>query len=414
MGSGGHRETMGRRQMSRVESSSGGMYTKVGFALALATVWVFANLAAGCSDDDGDRTSGPECGDSVAEGQETCDGFDLRGETCVSQGFGGGTLICKADCSDFDTSGCSEQPVCGDDMAAGAEVCDGVDLEGETCVSQGFGSGTLICLPDCSGFDTSGCNEQPVCGDDMAAGAEVCDGVDLRGETCVTQGFGGGTLACFPDCSGFDTSGCNLEPDCGDGEAAGAEVCDGEDLRGETCVTQGFEGGTLACLSDCSGFDTSGCNLQPNCGDDMAAGAEVCDGEDLRGETCVTQGFGGGTLACLSDCSGFDTSDCTTEIVCGDGVAAGSEVCDAPDLRGETCVTQGFGSGTLGCLPDCSDFDTTGCSLEPVCGDGVATGSEVCDAPDLRGETCISLGFSDGTLGCLPDCSDFDTAACIP
>ncbi len=52
---------------------------------------------------------------------------------------------------------------------------------------------------------TSGCLQ---CGDNSIGGTEVCDGTDLGGETCGTQGFDGGTLACNGTCDGFDTSGC--------------------------------------------------------------------------------------------------------------------------------------------------------------------------------------------------------------
>jgi len=39
---------------------------------------------------------------------------------------------------------------------SGAELCDGVDLNGQSCASLGFSSGTLACGPGCT-FDTSGC-----------------------------------------------------------------------------------------------------------------------------------------------------------------------------------------------------------------------------------------------------------------
>jgi hypothetical protein len=48
------------------------------------------------------------------------------------------------------------------------------------------------------------------CGDGAidACGGELCDGADLGGATCGTQGFpGGGTLSCTPSCE-FDTSAC--------------------------------------------------------------------------------------------------------------------------------------------------------------------------------------------------------------
>lgn len=55
----------------------------------------------------------------------------------------------------------TEAPVCGNDIKEAGEVCDGIDLGGETCVSQGFESGTLICAVGCGSFDTSGCSYVP-------------------------------------------------------------------------------------------------------------------------------------------------------------------------------------------------------------------------------------------------------------
>ena len=148
------------------------------------------------------------CGDDTIRETETCDGIDLAGNTCADFGFTGGTLGCLSDCSSFDTSGCSGGPVCGDNAAEPPEVCDGTDLAGEDCASQGFAGGTLGCKADCTGFDTGGCTSGPVCGDDAAEPPEVCDGTDLAGEDCASQGFAGGTLGCEADCTGFDTGGC--------------------------------------------------------------------------------------------------------------------------------------------------------------------------------------------------------------
>ena len=53
--------------------------------------------------------------------------------------------------------GDSTLAVCGDNLRQGSEVCDGTALGGQTCQSQGFTSGTLICNLTCDGFDTSTC-----------------------------------------------------------------------------------------------------------------------------------------------------------------------------------------------------------------------------------------------------------------
>ena len=72
-------------------------------------------------------------------------------------------------------------------------------------------------------------------------------------------------------------------------------------------------------LDACSGGGGGG-----TCGDGVIDAGEDCDGSNLGGQTCQSQGFGGGTLACTSGCQ-FDTSGC---------VAA----CDPP---GAACTTNG-------------------------------------------------------------------------
>jgi len=124
--------------------------------LALCCVWVFTLLPS-CDGEDpiGSRT----CGNGTVEAGESCDGANLRGYTCVDLGYAAGTLGCADDCGDFDFSGCDEPvgPVCGNNSAQGAEVCDGSDLRGKTCVTQGWDGGILRCNAGCGGYDTTGC-----------------------------------------------------------------------------------------------------------------------------------------------------------------------------------------------------------------------------------------------------------------
>ncbi|HLC66673.1 MAG TPA: hypothetical protein VJK52_03465 [Candidatus Nanoarchaeia archaeon] len=49
-----------------------------------------------------------------------------------------------------------------------------------------------------------------------------------------------------------------------------------------------------------------------SCGDSVVEPGEDCDGNDLNGSTCTSEGFSSGTIACLSNCS-FNTSQCTGE-----------------------------------------------------------------------------------------------------
>jgi len=48
------------------------------------------------------------------------------------------------------------------------------------------------------------------------------------------------------------------------------------------------------------------------------------------------------------------------------------------------------------------------------CGNNVKEQGEVCDGIDLAGQTCETLGYQSGSLGCNADCSAFSTCRCVP
>ena len=201
------------------------------------------------------------------------------------------------------------------------------------------------------------------CGDGVIAGAEKCEPTDLDGKTCESLGFGDGTLGCQENCLEFDTSQCGASATCGDNKIDGTDVCDGDDLGGETCITQGFEPGTLKCQANCAGFDTSECGASASCGDSNIDNGEVCDGKNLNGRTCGDEGFEEGDLACSADCKSFDTSDCYTPCTpeCGDRVCGPDPVC------GESC---GECTGDWEICNDAGQCEKT-CDLEPITADKV-------------------------------------------
>jgi len=359
-------------------------------------------------------TNQSACGDGFVDPGEDCDG--TVGElTCTSIGHYNalGTLRCNPNCT-FDVTDCGG--TCGDgtlDVEDG-ELCDTVDLGSATCASLGYYGGVLGCADDCLEYNEADCASAGRCGDGVlhAGNGELCDDDMLAGETCESQGFLGGTLACRTDCLAFDTSGCAGA--CGDGEiqTEGGEVCDGANLDAQTCLTLGYYGGDLSCAQNCLAFNLASCELAGRCGDDaiQISYGETCDGDNLGVETCLTQGFYSGTLACDTPTCSLDTTGCSGR--CGDGVLQlANEQCDGSELDGETCVTLGYNPGPLACTGLCT-FDISGC--DGRCGDGIIqSSSEDCEGTNLGGRTCATIGFLfGGSLSCIAaDCA-FNWSAC--
>ncbi|MCH7779436.1 MAG: hypothetical protein IH848_01195 [Acidobacteria bacterium] len=108
---------------------------------------------------------------------------------------------------------------CGNNIQEGTELCDGIDLGGETCQTQGFDAGTLVCAFGCQGFDTSGCRR-------FECPNSICE--PSAGEDCIS---------CPDDCNGIQSGNPSLQYCCGDGDGDAPVDC--SDTRctagGNTC-----------------------------------------------------------------------------------------------------------------------------------------------------------------------------------
>src|SRR3989344_5690195 len=56
-----------------------------------------------------------------------------------------------------------------------------------------------------------------------------------------------------------------------------------------------------------------------------------------------------------------------SEYVCGDGEIDSNEVCDGDNVGGESCASQGYNSGVLFCSSNCMSFNYSSCSAGTVC-----------------------------------------------
>lgn len=118
---------------------------------------------------------------------------------------------------------------------------------------------------------------------------------------------------------------------------------------------------------------------QPNiCGDETAREGEICDGTDLGGETCESQGLCGGDLGCTADCSALDPAGCTGMVFGngqdGDVVVSGTVNLNMhPIAEGRSCSDGGDAvSYNVDALGD--DFADLSSLVSPGC---LAPGDEV-------------------------------------
>ncbi|MFH2007580.1 MAG: kelch repeat-containing protein [bacterium] len=335
-------------------------------------------VSTACPPPPGDLCAGIDCGDNghcvAVGGGATCE--------CVTGHHPEG-LTCVPDGDAGVPDGAVE--TCGNGIAELGEMCDGQDLRGETCVSLGGDDGILACRPGCSYFDTSGCVTS--CGDGFMGGTEQCDGADLGGATCESLGYYGGALTCTASCT-LDLTACAAVGRCGDGDiqTTEGEECDETNLDGETCDSLGFYGGTLACDPTSCLFDVTICGGY--CGDGLVqtADGETCDSTNMNGETCLSQGFTGGILTCQSTCQSYNTIACTgTAQVCGTNIVETGEDCDDGNLRSHD-----------GCSSCCTTEEATWEQLTPATSPPPRHGHKA--VFDSRRRRTVVFGGSDGTF----------------
>lgn len=322
-------------------------------------------------------------------------------------------------------------PACGDDTLDEGEACDGPDLDGQDCETQGFAGGVLACLSDCSGFDPAGCvpiasgdccaAHGPTGCDDAACEAAIC-GFDPYCCDASWDGQCADEALTHPAC--LDVGGACPCPDESIGDATGPAVATG-DTSGDDDDLDASCGGTggndrvivFTAPEDASyTFDTFGssydtklslhadCATQLACNDDAGGGVQsqlqldMTAGQHLR---IVVDGYNGATGSWVLNV----TTEPVLPPVCGDGMVAAPEICDGANLNGQTCLFQGFpGGGALACALDCLSFDTTGCIDGPyTCSDedvggatgaAVASGNTAGDDDDLNG-SCGAAGGND-------------------
>ena len=190
-------------------------------------------------------------------------------------------------------------------------------------------------------------------------------------------------------------------------------------------------------INSCSGAE----EVLGECGNGVLEPGEACDGGDFGDKTCVSESFLRGNLICDPATCQISTAQCVAvEAECGNGERDNNEECDGLDTGGALCPD----STARTCNDDCTlapcnssspnntSPNTQSCTdgiqnqnevgvdcggvcaaCRAVCGNAILEMGESCE-PDLPAQdTCQSLGFIEGVVGCRSaDCS-YDTSGCV-
>ncbi|MGC4115606.1 MAG: hypothetical protein QM765_13575 [Myxococcales bacterium] len=324
------------------------------------------------------------CGNGTIDGNEQCDGDALNSKTCVTEGFGGGNLGCKSNCT-FNFSNCTPGANCGNSAIDSNEQCDKANLNNKTCQTEGFASGSLTCNDNCS-LNTSACVGAVVLEDDDTTCA---DGVDNDGNG-------------KKDCE--DTNCCD------NGPKQGISVCDqtcGQLVRADagpvakpdgSVVVTGDAGGTKETTDDLckDGIDNDGDGYTDCADHDCCKFGVPADGITV----CTAPTCGGG----VRDAGGlvkFDAGDTkeNTDDLCKDGIdndGDGHSDCDDYDCCKYGVPAQGINVCTAGtCGGGTRDAGTVAPKDAGSTGPNETTDDLCKDGIDNDGDT-------------FTDCDDFD------
>ncbi|MBD3247340.1 hypothetical protein GF378_01840, partial [Candidatus Pacearchaeota archaeon] len=117
---------------------------------------------------------------------------------------------------------------------------------------------------------------------------------------------------------------------CGNGIVEAGEQCDGTNLSGETCISRGFDGGTLSCSASCT-FVTSSCTTDTG---DGGGCSDKCDEDEKE---CVDD-------ASYRECGDYDADDClewSDAIECAEGESCENGECVGACVEDWECIEWG-------------------------------------------------------------------------
>jgi len=371
--------------------------------------------------------STPVCGNNIREGSEVCDGSDLGGQTCQSQGYSGGTLSCLSNCSGFDFSGCIASDAQFQLDFHGGDTSYPAGKTFETTISLSQGEKVRVDVW-CTGLTTP----PNIASIDMEfqwdTGSIRVNSVNssfLKPDTSIPPAIWDAAdsavipFGCTPpNCQyklsviqfleiPFNYSNGNAGPDIQmqtiELECIAAGSAYAKATMGDNAILDGY-GDTLPNPQD--GITPIVVLPPPPC---------ACDLKPDNPATIVGSGSQQFTLDENTQC--VNTPSISWTDTCAEGNVDQTGLFTATAITAETtcevCATDKANTTKQQPQVQCCEDVKLIPPSTPVCGNNLREGSEVCDGTDLGGKTCETQGYSGGTLSCLPDCKGYNVSGCI-
>ncbi len=291
------------------------------------------------------------CEPKVVAGAETCNGLDDDCNGLVDDGNPGGGSACNTGKQGVCSAGIEKclagTVTCQQKVVAGTETCNGLDDDCNGLIDDGNPGGGTACNTGKMGVCSAGtgqCTAGTVtCQQNIASGLETCNGLDDDCNGSIDEGDPGGGTACNTGKQGVCAAGVGQcvagMVTCQQAIAAGVEICNGLDDDCNGLVDDGNPGGGVACSTGKLGVCAAGtgtCNSGTIlCQQNVAPGVETCNGLDDDCNGMTDDGNPGGGNACSTGKLGVcavGTGTCNSgTILCQQNVAPGVETCNGLD-----------------------------------------------------------------------------------
>ncbi|HQN71802.1 MAG TPA: SUMF1/EgtB/PvdO family nonheme iron enzyme [bacterium] len=292
-------------------------------------IFFISAIISGCSDNKTNQTDNegvisdedgyvPLCGNGFLDETEFCDSKSAKCSLLEPEKYRAGIATCLEDCSGYDFSECLSVYECGNSIVEQGEVCDGNFKLCSEIDPDKYTMGFASCFGHCNGWDSSKCKDFHMCGNEFLEQMETCEiGQTKECAILYPSIFATGEAVCNEYCTEWNISSC-IPLMCNDVKCGSIPIeIDGTDhiFNCGTCFGGDICNSSNRCEFPCSDskcgevkiVDSDGITQTFECRE--CSGMQYCDTDNQCKSACSD-------MACGTD-KGIDCGTCPDGYYCG-------------------------------------------------------------------------------------------------